>query len=161
MPAGEIGLTPQEGDRLRQYLLKGGFLWVDDFWGTAAWEHWAAEIGKVLPSGGSSTRSRMWPPATRFSGVYFNVARMPQITNIQFWRAVGGTTTSERGADSEETHFRVIRDAGGPDRRRDDAQHRYRGLMGTGRREPPSPPVLTCCGYAFEESNVILHALRH
>src|SRR5687767_8899478 len=46
---GTIGLTPVEADRLRQYLLKGGFLWVDDFWGTEAWEQWEGEIAKVLP----------------------------------------------------------------------------------------------------------------
>ncbi len=47
--AGTIGLTPEERENLRRYLLKGGSLWVDDFWGSAAWEHWAAEIGRVLP----------------------------------------------------------------------------------------------------------------
>ena len=48
----EVGNTyfsPQEAERLREYLLKGGFLWADDFWGTWAWEVWAREIGKVLP----------------------------------------------------------------------------------------------------------------
>ncbi len=35
--------------RLREYLLKGGFLWVDDFWGDAAWEQWVEEIQRVLP----------------------------------------------------------------------------------------------------------------
>jgi hypothetical protein len=34
---------------LREYLLKGGFLWVDDFWGTPAWEQWSSQIGRVLP----------------------------------------------------------------------------------------------------------------
>ena len=34
---------------LRNYLLKGGFLWVDDFWGSAAWKNWAREISRVLP----------------------------------------------------------------------------------------------------------------
>jgi hypothetical protein len=24
--------------RLKEYLLKGGFLWVDDFWGSYAWD---------------------------------------------------------------------------------------------------------------------------
>jgi hypothetical protein len=27
-----------EVENLRAYLLKGGFLWVDDFWGTRAWD---------------------------------------------------------------------------------------------------------------------------
>ena len=35
--------------RLREYLLKGGFLWVDDFWGTRAWQQWSAQMRRVLP----------------------------------------------------------------------------------------------------------------
>src|SRR5258706_6912685 len=46
---GTIGLDADEVKSLREYLLKGGFLWVDDFWGDAAWEQWSTEIGKVLP----------------------------------------------------------------------------------------------------------------
>ena len=46
---GTIGITGAEAVRLREYLLKGGFLWVDDFWGPRAWEHWTSEIGRVLP----------------------------------------------------------------------------------------------------------------
>jgi hypothetical protein len=34
---------------LRAYLLKGGFLWADDFWGPWAWDDFTREIGKVLP----------------------------------------------------------------------------------------------------------------
>ncbi len=34
---GTMGLRSEEVVRLREYLLKGGFLWVDDFWGTQAW----------------------------------------------------------------------------------------------------------------------------
>ena len=45
---GTIGFSPAEAVRLRHYLLKGGFLWVDDFWGTRAWQHWESEIAKVL-----------------------------------------------------------------------------------------------------------------
>ena len=43
--------SDEEVAALRGYLLKGGFLEVDDFWGTAAWEQWAREIGRVLPPG--------------------------------------------------------------------------------------------------------------
>lgn len=109
--AGTIGFSPEERERLRQYLLKGGFLWVDDFWGTAAWEHWRSEIGRVLPPDEYPILDvRPDDPILRSQ---FNVRHMPQITNIQFWRGVGGTVTSERGSDSDETHFRVIRDRGG------------------------------------------------
>ena len=40
--AAYIGQT--EAVHLREYLLKGGFLWADDFWGTDAWEHFAGEL---------------------------------------------------------------------------------------------------------------------
>ena len=41
--------SDEEVAQLRDYLLKGGFLYVDDFWGTTAWEQWADEIARVLP----------------------------------------------------------------------------------------------------------------
>src|SRR5262245_32984517 len=41
----------EEAAHLRDYLLKGGFLWADDFWGERAWANWTEQIGKSLPSG--------------------------------------------------------------------------------------------------------------
>jgi hypothetical protein len=40
---------PEDAAGLRTYLLKGGFLWVDDFWGPWAWEAFIDEIAKALP----------------------------------------------------------------------------------------------------------------
>ena len=45
---GTMGISDVEAARLREYLLKGGFLWVDDFWGTDAWEQWVSQIRKVF-----------------------------------------------------------------------------------------------------------------
>jgi hypothetical protein len=105
---GTIGLAPVEAAQLRDYLLKGGFWWVDDFWGSQAWEHWSNEIAKVLPPGEYPiTDVRLDDPLLRS---LFTVTEIPQITNIQFWRRWGGSTTSERGEDSREAHLRAIRD---------------------------------------------------
>ena len=41
--------TDQEAKRLHDYLLKGGFLMVDDFHGTDDWEHFMAGMRMVLP----------------------------------------------------------------------------------------------------------------
>ena len=41
------------------------------------------------------------------------VKKIPQVTGIGFWRAVGGRTTSERGAESAVAHLRAIRDKHG------------------------------------------------
>jgi hypothetical protein len=107
---GTMGLSPEEAGALRDYLLKGGFLWVDDFWGERAWEHWTGEIGKVLPPGEYPIRDVPLDDPV-FSALY-NVERVPQISSIQFWRGSGGVTTSERW-DSEVPHARSIRDAQG------------------------------------------------
>ena len=42
-------LTQAETDRLREYLLRGGFLVVDDFWGPEAWEIFRQTMQRVLP----------------------------------------------------------------------------------------------------------------
>ena len=109
--AGTIGFDPPEAARLREYLLKGGFLWVDDFWGSQAWEHWASEIAEVLPPSEFPIEDvALNDPMLRSM---YEIDQIPQITNIQFWRGSGGAYTSERGADSEEVHLRAIRNPAG------------------------------------------------
>jgi len=104
---GTIGLEPKEIARLREYFLKGGFLWVDDFWGTEAWEQWAEQIQEVLPS--PDFRIEDLPLTHPLFHAMFEVSKLPQITNIMFWRRNGGYT-SERNEDSVDVHFRVIKD---------------------------------------------------
>ena len=108
---GTIGFTAQEAARMREYLLKGGFLWVDDFWGTRAWQHWESEIGRVLPP--SQYPIRDVPLDHPVFRTLTHVVKVPQITAIQFWYGSGGRTTSERGADSAVPHFRAISDKHG------------------------------------------------
>ena len=109
--AGTIGFKPEEVLNLRDYLLKGGFLWVDDFWGTEAWEQWSGEIARVLPSTEFPISDvQLTDPLLR---TLYPVTKIPQITNIQFWRGTQGQNTSERGYDSIEPHLRAIRDARG------------------------------------------------
>ena len=109
--AGTIGFTAPQAERLRSYLLKGGFLWVDDFWGSAAWNHWALQIAKVLPP--SECPIEDVPLDDPLLRAMFQIDSIPQITNIQFWRQWNGTYTSERAEDSEEVHLRAIRDSHG------------------------------------------------
>jgi hypothetical protein len=105
---GTVGLSAAEAERLREYLLKGGFLWVDDFWGTEAWEHWQNQIERVLPAAEFAIEDV--PIDDPIFTAQFVVTSVPQITNIGFWRRSRGRETSERGADSEDVHFRAIRD---------------------------------------------------
>ena len=108
---GTIGLSEAEAAALRLYLQKGGFLWVDDFWGEAAWAHWTSELSKALP-----------PPEYTIEDVpltdpifhsMVEVKRIPQVSGIGFWRATGGRVTSERGEETAVPHFRAMRDRHG------------------------------------------------
>ncbi len=49
LEVGYMELTPAEVDGLRNYLLHGGFLVIDDFWGTWEWANFEREIRQVLP----------------------------------------------------------------------------------------------------------------
>ena len=103
-------LTPPEVQGLREFLLKGGFLWVDDSWGSRAWDNWVQQIGRVLPPGEyplvDIDRSH---PIMR---TLYDVPDIPQVPNIGFWARSSGET-SERGFDSAQVYFRGIHDAQG------------------------------------------------
>jgi hypothetical protein len=48
----EVGrwyLDQSEADQLREYLERGGFLVVDDFWGTYQWNDFYGQLAKVFP----------------------------------------------------------------------------------------------------------------
>jgi hypothetical protein len=46
---GTLYLSDQEAAALRKYLLNGGFLMLDDFWGEYQWSTMARELKKVFP----------------------------------------------------------------------------------------------------------------
>src|SRR5262245_44041382 len=104
---GNLYFDDEEAQSLREYLLKGGFLWVDDFWGTRAWNNWESQIRKVFPS---STHPIVDLPLDHpIFGEFRRVSRRPQIPSIDFWLGTGGET-SERRDDSREVHIRGISD---------------------------------------------------
>jgi hypothetical protein len=107
---GTMRLTDQEVVGLREYLLKGGFLEVDDFWGTDAWNQWAEEIGRVLPP--SEFPIIDIPPDHPILHTLYEVQKVEQVSAITFWLRSGGRV-SERAADSAEVHFRGIQDSRG------------------------------------------------
>ena len=49
LEVGAMRLTAAEIEALRNYLTAGGFLFVDDFWGTYEWQNFEWEIHQVLP----------------------------------------------------------------------------------------------------------------
>ena len=107
---GVMRLSEAEVVRLREYLLKGGFLYVDDFWGEAAWQQWADEIGRVLdPKTYPIVDLTLDHPLFR---TMFVVSKLPQIPSINHWMRSGGQT-SERGEESAIPDIRGIADEHG------------------------------------------------
>ena len=49
LEVGGMALGPDEIEGLRNYLLAGGFLIIDDFWDTREWANFESEIRQVLP----------------------------------------------------------------------------------------------------------------
>jgi hypothetical protein len=154
---GSAYFDEQEAERLREYLLKGGFLWADDFWGSFAWEWWTAQFGKVLNPAEYPIIDL--PSSHPLFSSQFVIQKVPQIASINYWAGSGGDT-SERGPDSAQAHARAILDKHGNimvlmthntdlgdsfEREADDPQYFYQ---------------MSVPGYAFGV-NTLLYALTH
>jgi hypothetical protein len=46
---GSLYLDEREAAALQKYLLNGGFLWLDDFWGEREWDNMEQQLKKVFP----------------------------------------------------------------------------------------------------------------
>jgi hypothetical protein len=108
--AGTAHLSDLEARRLREYLQKGGFLLVADYWGTRAKEQWDEEIRHVLPPAQYPIVDV--PMDHVIWRMFFEVKQVPQMASIQYWRRSGGGT-SEHGADSRQVDVRGISDEHG------------------------------------------------
>jgi Domain of unknown function (DUF4159) len=155
---GTIGLSEEEVNGLRLYLQKGGFLWVDDFWGEAAWAQWSRELARAMPAPEYSIEDV--PLTDPIFRSMVAMKKVPQVTGIGFWRAVGGRTTSERGEESAEVHFRAIRDRHG---RIIVAMTHNTDVSNSWERETEDPAYFyqfSVDGYALG-INVLLYAMTH
>jgi hypothetical protein len=108
---GTADFSENEVKNLRQFFLKGGFLWVDDFWGSRAWDHWRQIIARVLPPAEFPIFDI--PASHPIMRTLYDVKEIPQIPSINCWMRECGGDTSERGYDSAQVHFRGIQDARG------------------------------------------------
>jgi hypothetical protein len=107
---GTARFAEDEVERLREYLLKGGFVWLDDSWGSYAWTMIVGEIGRVLPPGEYPIIDI--PPDHPIMHTLYDVREIPQVPSISHWSRSGGET-SERGRDSAVVYFKGIQDERG------------------------------------------------
>ncbi len=106
---GDLVFEDEEVKILRRYLLNGGFLMVDDFWGDREWENLESEIKRVFPD-------RAISDLPRTHAIFHCVFPLPNDLNLQIPNVGTGTDsqvdgiTWERGDDTIETHIRGIHD---------------------------------------------------
>ena len=107
---GTIRLRENEIAFLRMYFMKGGFLWVDDFWGNRAWSQWTEELARVLPPKDYPIIDI--PKDHPIMHTLYDLKEVPQVSSIQFWYRNHGST-SERGTESPHASFKGIEDKNG------------------------------------------------
>jgi hypothetical protein len=107
---GTVQFDPEEVTALRSYFDKGGFFWVDDFWGERAWEVWVEQLSRILPPNEFPIQDV--PMDHSLWRTVFEVKRLPQIPAISHWRRSGGAT-SERGAETAVPDLKAIYDRHG------------------------------------------------
>jgi len=107
--AGTARFSDAEVERLRQYLLKGGFLLVSDYHGTLAKEQFDEEIGRVLPHQEFPIQD-LTPPDHPIWNTMFHVTQIPQMASIQTWRRTGGGTIERWNENGAPPDVRGIAD---------------------------------------------------
>jgi len=152
---GTAALSKTEVQRLRQYLLKGGFLWVDDFWGTRAWNQWSGLITRVL----QEVPNVAVAVADPIRHALVDIAVLKQVPSIFSWGGPG-SDPRERGSDSPHADFRAIADDHG---RVMVAMTHNTDIGDSMEREGDDPQYFAAFspdGYAMA-TNIVLYALTH
>ncbi len=99
---GYLEFSEDEVKALRRYLLNGGFLMVDDFWGEAEWYNFANEMQRVFPD-------RQWQDVPLSHDIFhcvYDLKERPQVSSI----GVAESGYSYERADAQEVHYRAYHD---------------------------------------------------
>ena len=105
---GSMSLTDKEVVALRNYLLAGGFLVIDDFWGSWAWDQFVAQMQRVFPDRAIVEIPQDHP----LFHAFYNIDKIIQVPNVrQGWAAASGGPTHEY--DGIVPHARGIFDDDG------------------------------------------------
>jgi hypothetical protein len=99
---GDMYLEEPEVLALRKYMLNGGFLWVDDFWGEREWHNFYQNIKRVFPD----KEPIELPLEHEIFHCVYDLKKKPQIPSIHAW--YNGYTTERH--DAQEVHYRALYD---------------------------------------------------
>ncbi|HUR58926.1 MAG TPA: DUF4159 domain-containing protein [Opitutaceae bacterium] len=106
---GALQFSDLEAQALRKYLLNGGFLWFDDFWGDGAWFNVEREMRKVFPE-------RSFVETSLDHPIYhcvFEIKAKGQVPNVrtgEYSQQTGITWEDHHDGDTQTVHHRAITD---------------------------------------------------
>jgi hypothetical protein len=103
---GELRFTDDEVTTLRRYLLNGGFLMVDDFWGEYEWRNFHGQIKRVFPD----REPQELPLEHPIFHAIFDLKEKPQIPNVGVGTRSQWTGVTWERPDAQTPHYRGIFD---------------------------------------------------
>ena len=103
---GGMDLTDQEAARLREYLLRGGFIHADDFWGLGEKANFEYQMKKVLPE----RRMEVLPLSHEVFHTFFDINEIIQVPGER--AGCYGGPTWEVPDDREPRIYGISDDAG-------------------------------------------------
>jgi len=107
---GGLVFTDDEVKVLRRYLLNGGFLMADDFWGEAEWANFEHEIKRVFPD----RDLEELPINHHIFHCVFDLKEKPQMASIHHFQRNRGTAYENyERTDAREVHYKAIHDENG------------------------------------------------
>lgn len=109
---GDLFFNPEEAKALRQYLLNGGFMMVDDFWGDEEYDNFANEMKLVFPE----LEPVVVPLEHDIFQCVYSLKEKPQIPSVgiaQRGAPYGITWEARNGSDTTKANYRAIYDKAG------------------------------------------------
>ena len=88
---GFMELTTEQAARLREYIMRGGFIFLDDFWGEYEWQNVQEQFRKVVPEYEIKELSLTHP----IFHSYLDVEEIVQVPNV--YNAQRGITSEKGG----------------------------------------------------------------
>jgi hypothetical protein len=103
---GALSFSEEEAKALRRYLLNGGFLMVDDFWGEYAYENFARQMKRVFPD----RDPQELPISHEIFQCVYRLKQKPQVPSIGNWYPGSDVTWEDHGPGSREVHYKGLSD---------------------------------------------------
>ncbi len=88
---GGMELSTEQAARLREYIMRGGFIFLDDFWGEYEWQNVLEQFQRVLPE----YEIKDLPLSHPIFHSYLDVEEVVQVPNV--YNAMRGETSEKGG----------------------------------------------------------------